>query len=271
MKSVKLATAIILTITILLTSCQKKAGDFWVTPTSNPSPNPNPNPNPTSSKLRAYVEESTIPGFTSKDSFLLTYDSNDRLLTAISAISALGFTFNYNFTNGYSMELLTGGGGFIRDRVLLNSNLLVDTSLQYNDTQDTTTFKWIYNANKQLIEERTYYYTYSTGAVLSNRLIHIYDTQGNVIQITEYNGSGTKTSTETYTYTALNGNSFSPPISKYYPIMNTKLAATKTVVDAFTNIPISINFTYKFDNQNRLIEEVGTIPGVGAAIKKFYF
>lgn len=250
---------------IVFSSCQKVAGDYWA------SNNPSPTPTPVANRIVAYVEETNIIGMMANDSFLLTYDNMNRLTRMRSAISGLGTVYNYNHSNGFSFEITTSATGYIRDRILVNSNGLVDTSWQYDDNADTTTFKWVYNANKQLIEERNYGYKALTGASLNERLVYNYNAQGNLNEIIEYDKTGIVLSRETYTYTMFNGNYFNPLISNFYPVMSTKLPATRTILTTGVVIPINLVYTYVFDSQNRLIKSTGTVAGFGSEVKKYYY
>lgn len=249
-----------LTLVIVFSSCQKKDGDYWqsnVAPTS-------------ASKIIAYVEESSILGAVSKDSLNITYDNMNRMSSAISALTPVNFSFNYNYTNGYFMDLQMGTS-FVKDRVLLNANSLVDSSIQYNETNDTITTRWFYNANKKLIEEKINHYSTATGSVLYQRFTYTYDTDGNATEIIEWDNLGFKEKTETITYTAFNGTNHKAFNSMFFAALSNKLMATKTTIYNGSGITINQTYTYNFDSQNRLIKETATTVGYGTIIRKYYY
>ena len=87
----------------------------------------------------------------------------------------LKFQFAYATDDTYSMDLYTYGALSIFDeKYWVNSASLMDSTFQYNDTQDTSTEKYIYNADKQLAQLKEYDYSNAV-SVLANTTSYTYE------------------------------------------------------------------------------------------------
>ena len=82
-------------------------------------------------------------------------------------------------------DIYTSNALSIHEVFSLNSNSFVDSTFQYNDTNDSTTEEYIYNSSNQLITLKEYDYSLLTGSVLSNTTNYKYDSKGNQISATD--------------------------------------------------------------------------------------
>ncbi len=148
----------------------------------------------------------------------------------------------------------------IHEVFFLNSNSLVDSTFQYNDTFDSTTEKYIYNNAKQLVTLKEYDYSLLTGGVLSNTTNYKYDGNGNQISaMDDYSATY-------YDYTALaNTLVIGAP---YFPT-NKNLVKTSTY--SFGVTTIILNHTYTFDGNNRLSSEKITDGAAYTLIKTYTY
>jgi hypothetical protein len=174
--------------------------------------------------------------------FNLSYDANDRILSVVSSTNA-GDKFVYQYgVNKYSLEIFNSNVLSIHGDFFLNSNQLLDSNVQYNDTRDTTIEKYTYNAAKQLTQSMEYEIKQSL-ATLIDKTLYEYDANGNVSKETSSNGE------RTYTYTSLlntlnNGQVYSN---------RNKFLIKTTVISAAGGV--TLNHTYTFDSLNRLTSE----------------
>ena len=76
---------------------------------------------------------------------------------------------------------------------------MLDSTFQYNNTNDTTTEKYTYNGNL-LTRQATYNYT-SLGSSISGADDYTYDTNGNMIKDVNSDGLGNNNTIATFTYT----------------------------------------------------------------------
>ena len=128
-----LATLIALSSIIIFSSCQKDK---------------QPNADTNLSKVKTYTESITSPGSPAiSDTYNITYDGNNRITGVIPVNSAdAKFIFTYGSNNKYSLDLYISGALSIHEDFFVNSNSFPDSTFQYNDTNDTTTEKYLYNS-----------------------------------------------------------------------------------------------------------------------------
>ena len=218
-----------LLIPCIVASCQKD------TSSENTGPQASP-------KVKTYTEDITAGGTHSVTTFNVAYDASDRVVSITSAASP-GDRFVFQYSNGnYTAEIFNANLLSIHEVYFLNSNSLVDSTFQYNDTNDSSTEKYIYNSAKKLVTLREYDYSIVTGSQLFNIASYSYDASGNVL--TESDNS----SVTTYTYypDLVNNLVFGTP---YVPV-NKNLVKTATIVSGGTTVVL--NHTYTFDASNRL-------------------
>jgi len=236
MKS-KAFTFVVLSSVILLFSC-KKSND--TDQTSNPD------------KVKTYSESVTSSdGSDFFATYNITYDANNRI-TGIIPVTTLGskFLFAYPANNKFSIDIYTTGALSIHEDAFLNSNSLFDSTFQYNDTNDTTTEKYFYNSNNQLITLNEYDYSKNEGSDISDITSYSYDGNGYLVKTTD-----TDNQVETFDYYP--DLVYAMPFTN--PYLNQTLNATKKMNLLKTHTVTSNGYlvgsatnTYTFDNNNRI-------------------
>lgn len=243
-----LAVRIALLASLFLSSCKKDN---------------NTSGNGSSSMPKTYTEDirSSIIG-NSLTVYDLTYDANNRLtaLTATPAPPSLNFVYAYPTTGTVTLDLYEGGTLGIHEIYFLNASSLVDSTFQFNNTDDTTTEKYIYNGNKQLIQQNTYDFS-TSGTTLNNTTNFTYDNLGNVVSSVDNQGQ-----TINYTYytnlpNTLNmGQTFLPQAVNFVQTATLTSGGTTETVKHF----------YTFDSNNRLIKDSASTVEVDLTAIKSY-
>ena len=248
MRMIKIALAII--VAVVFTSCQK---EFSISNPAGTTPI-------SSNKVKTYTEDLTSGGTHSVTTFDLSYDNSNRLVNMISEANA-GDKFVFNYSSGsYTGDIFNSNALSIHEVFFLNSNLFVDSTFQYNDTNDSTTEKYIYNGAKQLVTLKEYDYSLLTGSVLANTTNYKYDGNGNQISATD------DYSVTLYDYTTLANTLV---IGAPYFFVNKKLVKTTTY--SFGVSTIILNHTYTFDGSNRLSTETITNGSTYPLIKTYTY
>src|SRR5690606_17107428 len=124
----------LITATFLFQSCSKEKS---------------PETNNGSSKVKSYTEEIASSNGSFSMTYNLSYDGKNR----ITAITPEGFSdskisFSYSSNDKYSMELYNSGKVEIKEDFFLHNSLL-DSTIQYNNSKDTMSEKYYYDANKR--------------------------------------------------------------------------------------------------------------------------
>jgi hypothetical protein len=218
-----------ITFAVMVTSCKKE--------TSSPN-------SPTSfSKVKTYTEDVTSGGTHSVITFDVSYDGSNRPVSFISE-SSPGDKLVFQYKSGsFTSDVYNSNTISIHEILFLNSNSLVDSTFQYNDTNDSSTEKYIYNSAKELVTLKEYDYSLVTGTQLFNTTNYTYN-NGNQISATD------DFSVTTYEYTTLvNGLVFGIP----YLTFNKNLVKTTTVTSGGSTT--ILNHTYTFDGSSRLSTE----------------
>jgi hypothetical protein len=120
-------------------------------------------PDNTAYKLKTYTESISGTAGSLSATYSFTYDSQNRIASMymVSAPSEK-FVFTYDTDSHISMDLLSSSGNIHIE--IFFKNTLLDSTYQYNDTLDTTTEKYVYNASNQLTKLNEY--DYSNGNIL---------------------------------------------------------------------------------------------------------
>ena len=181
-------------------------------------------------------------------------------MTAIPEPAITKFAYTYSSNNSFTMDLFNYNVLSIHEIFWLNGSGTLDSTFQYDNTNDTTTEKYIYNSDKQLLNIKHYNYSYS-GPEIESTTSYTYDNMGD--PLTESSTDGTSTS---YTYdtnlpyTLSMGKLFLP--TSRYMIKTASSSSSGTLVTA--------THFYSFDGSNRLIKDSAVTTGVDAVLIKSY-
>ena len=196
-------------------------------------------------------------GETGSETFILSYDSQRRIISMIDSISPdiMRSVWTYA-TNSYRMMVYEGGQHSLTEDYLLNSSQKIDSIYKINHLMpvDTTSEKYTYNAQNRLASIKKYSITEGI-ALLAETITYTYDANGN--PLTEVSSLG-----ETYTHeygTAPNTIDMGMVGEQAVPNLKTKT----TYNDGSGNTTVSL-FTYVYDSNNRIIEMKETIAGEGS-------
>jgi len=222
---------------IIFSSCQK-----------DKQPDANTNLN----KVKTYTENITSPGGgTIAATFNVGYDGNNRI-TSLTQTNASGIKFLFTYTSDtkYSMDLYESGSISVHEDFFLNSNSLPDSTFQYNNTQDSTTEKYLYNSNGQLVTLKEYVYSKNYGSEIDNITSYTYDSNGNVVNTTDTNNQ-----IETFEYYP--DLVYTVPLTN--PALNQGINSTKKMnlvkthtVTSNGSLVGTDTYTYTFDSNNRI-------------------
>jgi YD repeat-containing protein len=216
-----------------------------------------------SSLPKTYTENVTSASFgNSITTYNLNYDGSNRLVSLIAAtLPGVKELYKYNVDGSFSLDEYDDGTNLsIHENFFLNSYKLVDSTFQYNDTQDTTTEKYYYNGSKQLLAYTEYNYSKLGGSTQTNVTTYTYDNNGNVTKATDFNG------VTSYTYTNLTSPLYIGPDFFSHTknlIQTTSLnsgGSTETVTDSYT-----------FDSSNRLITDKAVASTGDVLIKSYTY
>lgn len=215
-------------------------------------------------KVKTYTEAIHLSsGQNITTTFNLEYDGQNRV-TSITSASAPGnkFVITYPSKSMFSMDIYNNGSVGIHEDFFLNSHSLVDSTMQVDDSRDTTTEKYLYNTSYQLMRLSEYDY-YSSTAMLFNTTDFTYDAQGNLAKSTDSDNN-----TETYTYY--------PDLVNIVPVIipgkgnADKMNLLKThTVSSNGSLAGSSSITYTFDDSNRVSSST-EIANDGTSITKTF-
>ncbi len=220
----------------LLVSCKKNSG-------TNASGNAN--------KLKTYIETDQGNGTNLSDTFAVTYDNSNRITGLVSP--ALKYVYTYQ-SKSYTLDIYSSGTVSIHAMFYINGSSLIDSTFQFDNTNDTTTEGFVYNGTL-LTTLFTYDYVNNTASI-DTRDDYTYDNNGNLLKDVQSDGYGNVNLVYTYTYTTSPVNVSINPT--YYPLRSKYLPATVKVTDGFGNPQGSVAYTYVFDSANRLTKETDT-------------
>lgn len=241
MKNITLLTGTVLIICIF--SC-KKSNDANTSSGSLP---------------KTYTEDLRSSVLNTVVTYNLTYDSKDRLtsMTAIPEPAVVKFVYQYPDDHTILMDLYNTNQLSIHEKFWLNSFSLVDSTFQYDDTQDTTTEKYFYDPNH--LVTTTNEYDYSGGvSTLSDQTTYTYDNNGNTLTQSSNAGTNSFTYYTDLPYNLSVGLNFVAG-PKYF-IKTTSNNASGAVATHY----------YKFDGSNRVIQDSAYVSVADAIVVKTY-
>jgi len=243
MKDITLLSGLILVISII--SCKKG----------------NETPASTAALPKTYTEDVRSSVITTKVTYNLTYDSKNRLisLAATPEPSVIKFVYQYPDDKTITMDLYNYSQLSIHEKFWLNGFSLVDSTFQYNDTQDTSTEKYFYDPNHLVKTVNNYDYSGGVSS-LSNQTQYTYDNNGNALTQSDNTGTTSFTYYADLPYNLSMGLGF---------VAGPKYFIKTTTSDASGSL-ITATHYYKFDSSNRLIQDSSYVSGVDAIAIKSY-
>ncbi|HTI94747.1 MAG TPA: hypothetical protein VL727_29350 [Puia sp.] len=216
-------------------------------------------------KLKTYIEDVQLPSSPHlTDTFAVTYDNSNRITSLASA--NLKFLYTYS-DKSFTLDLYQNNQLSIHELLYINSIPYLDSTFQFNNTNDSTTEKYVYNG-KLLTHKTTYTYS-KNGTTVNFRNDYTYDNSGNLIKDVETDGQGNINSTSTFTYTNNPLNVSVSPV--YFPIQSKYFPATQKQTDG-TGTPIAtITYSYLFDNAGRVSKETDMADDGEVVIKTYIY
>jgi len=215
---------------LLFTACKK----------DNKPNNNNNNNNLSPDQPKTYIEEiQASSGGTLTTTYNMTYDDQKRLVSMIS-VSGVNYKQIFNYSaNSYTVDSYLDDQPDINEIFWIGANALVDSTLQYNNTNDTSTEKYFYNNAGQRIQLKEYNFHngVSTLTMITN---YTYDNVGNLTSEASSNLTITYEYTDV-TYTLNVG-------QKYFD-------APKFFISKMTGNGVSGTHTYTFDDKKRLTKD----------------
>ncbi|HEV2353183.1 MAG TPA: hypothetical protein VGR89_02985 [Puia sp.] len=233
----------------LLGSCKKNNG-------TNSSGTPD--------KLKMYIEDATTSGLRQVDTFTVSYDGDNR----ITGLASRAITFAYAYsTNSFTIDLYNFGQLNIHEIAYLNGSSFVDSTFQFNSTNDTTTEGYTYSGG--LLTRLTTYNYSSAGSSIYSIDDYSYDNNGNGITDVSSDGYGNINMTFSFTYTTHALKVRTSP--GYLPVTSKYLPATQTITDGNGNPVGTITYTYAFDGSGRLTKETDSADNGDVFVKTYIY
>lgn len=224
----------VIALIILFSACQKEPGN---------------NLPPTQQlKLKTYTEDVRSASWgNSVTTYHLNYDGNDRMTSMVDA-SGPGnkFVFAYPSSSKYPMDLFVDNIFELHADYFLNNHSMLDSSFQYNNTDDTSTEKYVYNPARQLTKLYEYDYSRVTGSSLWNTTTYTYDGAGNLVKSEDADDY-------VYTYEYYTDKLYLLPQITPFAGSNQKTNLLKklTLTESGT-VQASATYTYTFDSKDRV-------------------
>jgi hypothetical protein len=202
-----------------------------------------------SRKLKTYTEDISAMGVGHLiETFNINYDDQDRITSVISTTKpGHRLEYKYSSKDQFTFERIEDNKVTLHCTYYINMGLsLIDSMFQYNNRNDTLSFKYLYNEDKQPVREKEYLHSYTIPRpVWANTVKYQYDLQGILTKKTDDN------SEISYRYDAEFKNTvqlqpFYFPVQEHLPSHTyiTKFGTTTTT-----------EHTYTFDGDKRLTSE----------------
>jgi hypothetical protein len=226
----------------------------------NSSNNSTNNPN----KLKLYIEDLSQTPANEIDTFTVTYDADNRI-TALTG-SKVRTVYTYSSNSSFTLDLYDMNVLSIHEILFLNNQSYIDSTFQYNNTNDTTTEKYTYTGSL-LTDLTTYDYTTSGGAQFDTEDEYQYDNNGNVTKDTQTDQYGNVTVTTAVYGSQLLNFSINP---SYYPLHSKNIPINETVTDGFGNTEAGISYAYAFDGNGRITKQSAFDSISGYTLSKIF-
>jgi hypothetical protein len=217
-------------------------------------------------KVKSYTEDviSQTLG-NSITTYNLGYDGSDRIISVTSTTAAGDkFLFSYPAPGKYSVDIYHDNMLTIHTDAYTNSAAFIDSTFQYNDTRDSSSEKYVYNANNQLTALKEYDYSVLTGADLSNTTNYTYNGDGDKITSSDLFGN-----TQHFDYYP--DITYSTPNITGLPNPNgaKKFHLVKKISFSFGSFSGTADYTYTFDLSDRIATEKA-VASDGSTVTKTY-
>lgn len=236
---------------IVITSCQKEPGVDLPAATD---------------KVKTYTEDLTSSsGDHTVTTYNLNYDGSNRITSMVS-VSDPGnkFVYSYPADNIIYSDLYVGGVMGIHYEAYMVNNR-IDSAFEYNDSNDSTTQKFIYNSSGDYVKLYEYTYSKLSGSVLENTTNYTYDGSGNQLTAEDSDGNG-----ELYTY--YDDKVYLHPLigPSLIPVVKHNLIKTYTVTSG--GVPEgTATLTYTFDSNDRISTEKWTTDDGSFLVKTYTY
>jgi len=141
--------------------------------------------NNASNKLQSYTEDITAVGGRVAETYTISYDGQGRI-TTIESTTRPGhrMVYQYSAENSFTYDKIEDNKVTYHSINFINSQSLLDSTYWYNNMQDTSASKFIYNEDKKLIKEKQYLikFAYLPYPVLYNTIAYQYDLKGTLVK-----------------------------------------------------------------------------------------
>jgi hypothetical protein len=238
-------------LVILFSSCQKESSE--VLPAS-------------SLKIKTYTEDVKNGPLKSVTTYNVSYDGSNRIVAVTDASDPNNkIHYGYPSNKHYTVDVYFSSVVTIHVDYFLNDQSMIDSSFQYNITDDSSTEKFSYNAAHQLTQLKDYAYSKITGSQLLNTTTFSYDGAGNITKTQDTDGF-----TEILDY--------HPGLVNVLPeVMPVKVPNKKgNLVKQYTlnhngNLQFGINYTYTFDSKDRISTITETYDDGTVVVKTYTY
>jgi hypothetical protein len=245
------ANLALIILILLIVSCQKGTNDELPAATD---------------RVKTYTEQITSSGLgNSVTTYNLNYDANNRITSMVSATNPGDkIVYTYPSDNTVISELYIGNVLGIHHETYNKDNHL-DSTFQYNDSGDSSTERHIFNASGDWIKTYEYEYSTITGAMLTNTTTYTYDANGN-----QTKAEDTDTNVETFEY--YTDKVYIQPLIGPALIPNIKRNLMKSHRLTSNGYEVGVgNFTYAFDNNDRISTITETTNDGSVVVKTFTY
>jgi len=218
-------------------------------------------------KLKTYTEDYRSTSGDLFATFRFTYDGSDRITSMVDTANAGNkFVFAYPSSSKFTMDIFGNNQFIIHADYFLNGQSLIDSSFQYNNTDDSITEKYLYNAAKQVTKLYEYDYSKITGSDLWNTTTYTYDAAGDLIKSED-------TDDYVYTYEYYTDKLvLMPQTTPFVSGANQKAHLPKKLTLTESGIvTASATYIYTFDTKDRLSTVTQDVSNGDVVIKTYTY
>ena len=202
-----------------------------------------------SNKIKSYTEDITAIGGHVAETFNVNYDEQGRV-TIIESTTKPGhrMVYQYSAENSFTYDKFEDNKITYHSINFINSQSLLDSTWWYNNMNDTSASKYIYNADKKLTKQKQYIikFQYLPYPVLYNTVSYQYDLKGTLVKETD---QGYYETSYAYDKELKNTVQLAP---SYFPSNEELPSHTYTTRLGTT---FETKHSYTFDGNNRVISE----------------